>query len=343
MRDEPLADSIAIFDRDEKRSKEIAKAFLANGCRVTALSKQLKDGEDKITASFFTASLSDLITVHYILKDGHLIETDSGKETDYPVQVPAACLAILRHAREDEKWPRIQAKAVIYYSGDDPRTDSRIPDRAKYIGRPISWEWGAPSLEEAGELLDYLRQLSTNQAVQTPSLLQPLTPPQYLISVAVLCQGYLFLHGLGGTPGPDLFTPEQRRNSAISHLSERSYRNFLPTDLPTKLEAVKRSGWWRRAFSDDFSSGQARGRQDFLKKVKAEWDRVTRNNTTKRRAGLTGAWDAAWEHVKALSECLDRDEDIQPAVVAKAYCSLVDALGTGEAERSARTLAETAH
>ncbi|MBV9125920.1 MAG: hypothetical protein JO112_21425 [Planctomycetes bacterium] len=267
--------------------------------------------------------------------------TEMTKPSDRPI--PGQCLAILRHAGEVGEWPNIAAAAVIYFSGDDPRTDKRIPTGADRIFRRLSSEWGVPTAAEARELIEYLREVAAGKSPAKPSLLVPAPTPHLLRSLAILCQGYLLLHASGGTAPPDLFTNGQKRHGTIRHLTDESYRHFLPPDLPRKLDAVKSPLWWRRPFEADFYPSHLapnQGTDRLIRTVKAEWDSVT-TPLTKSRPVLSGDWDKAWANLAQLLNAFKGDQEISPSVVAQAYCALVDALETTGVDRSANLAAAT--
>jgi hypothetical protein len=302
-------DRIVIIDNTEtERVDSLRRAFEAADCKVIRLQKA----------------------------KGRVLVTPSDQG------VPDRALAVLRHAGEVGEWPQIAAP-VIYYSGDDPRTDSRIPAGAEYIYRQISSTWGAPSAEEARELIDYLRQVAKGGSPEKPSLLQMVSPTHLLISLAVLCQGYLFLHGVGEAADPNLFSPEEKKNGAIGCLTERTYRHFLPPDLPNKLGTVKKPAWWRRPFSVDFygePGDKRQGTENLIRKVQAEWERLT-IKTAKPKATLSADWQQAWKNLQDLLNCFKIDDDITPRTVARAYCALVDVLDAGEADSA--SVATEAH
>ena len=209
-----MAQIIIIDDGDPGRLGALSQAFTAAGCEVIPLGKVK----------------GEIWVMEVIREEGKYIT----KITDRAI--PIRALAILRHAGEGGERGKIEAP-TIYYGGEDPWTDRRIPDGSDRIYRQVSSEWGIPTDPEARELVEYLQEVATGKSPDKPSLLVPEVTPCLLRSLAILCQGYLLLHASGGVSPPDLFTSEQKQNGSIHYLSDGSYRHLLP---PAYRESSKR-------------------------------------------------------------------------------------------------------
>jgi len=319
---------IVIIDVDWERSEKIAKQFRPLGCTVT------------------------------------LVWKTNSEEKSKPENVPAECLLLFYHVGDKGEWQKMpKAAHTIYYGGKEPSGDERFPRDSYRINRSITRRSGYPNSDEAKELLEFAEALNRGESPEPPQLLSPRRPLTLLPTLAILCQGYLFLHALRGVEDPvaaKLVECGTERMGWNELLNQRSYQHLLPPDLPRELARVSRPSWWLQPFREMFSTYRGDNDLDFMtlsKAVEDEWNLAVMPRKKKGAAELGGSesWEEKWKRVDKLLEQLNNrprndlpgsntsnsapvpaatseskinEAVIAPHLVAEAYCALADALGS---------------
>lgn len=255
---------------------------------------------------------------------------------------PTDCLILVQHVRDKDTWSaqvkNLRAVCNIYYGGNDPATDPDLPRDCDRIFRPVMGAADAPTVWEAKELLDYARQLAAGKPVQVrPTILEPQRPLQFLPAIAILCQGFLFLHSVKGIredEAHELLLRAQTKMGWPNLLKQPSFRHLLPPNLPEKLQQVARPSWWLRPFQESpFPDGRQRSSvvTDLRRSLKDEWDKAVRRLHGPNADPAIG--ESEWKRIDNLLRVLDDEANVDnpvvtPRLVADAYCPIADALGS---------------
>jgi hypothetical protein len=319
---------VVIIDVDWGRSEAIGKPFEALGCAVTLMWK------------------------------------GGGEEKSKPGNVPPECLLLLHHVGDRGEWKKMpKAEHVIYYSGKAPEGDKRFPKDPHYrVNRPVTQHAGCVKKEEALEILEFVDALGHGGTPQLPQLLTPRRALSLLPTLAILCQGYLFLHALRGLDDEEaarMIESGAERMGWKEILKQRSYQHLLPPDLPHELGRVNRPSWWLQPFREIFPYHDPASDIDseaLREAMKEEWHSVVATRRVKAAdpCGVE-SWEEKWKKIDNLLKWLNNraligtedavslhrglPREAQPAsgtdtkkssnlpkLVAEAYCALADAL-----------------
>lgn len=214
-------------------------------------------------------------------------------------------LVTLRHFRDLQIAEGNDTVITVYFGGNGGQDDAAPPDALYRIWRPVSAGSGYLNNSEASELLKFAKGIKKKEEdIRPPNFLRDPRVFFMLPALSILCQGYLAAHAL-----PEA-VPSIKH--ALEHMGMPAFLEgggddvaLLKRIIPLKRGETSSPDWWVKVLG--------KSKKSVEEQVASEMGVKSIDSSTT---------------VKALLEVVYKEAagQIQPSVVADAYCDIVGKL-----------------